>query len=103
MHRPHPDLHEHGLADDCDGCEKLADGPVEWGDRRLLQTLVARAHLRARDGADLSRTENQLRAEAHVFDLLTAFGRLATDAPGEVAAYLEDRWRLAVSIERRPR
>jgi hypothetical protein len=54
VHRPHPDSHTHGLADDCERCAEHAANPFEGLDERNLAELYRRVLNHER-----SRSENE--------------------------------------------
>jgi hypothetical protein len=96
MHRAHPDVHEEGLADECDGCDELADNPFANADSRLLRVLVEQAV--SRDRLELARSTNEAVATARILTTLEHVGKLGEMCGDLVTEYLVDRWRLDASI-----
>lgn len=98
MHRPHPDPHQHGLVDECPGCDDLAADPFARMDADLLRFTAERAVDRANNGIDSAASDAQLTAEKHVLNVLERVGALATAAPHELERYLRGRWRIECRI-----
>lgn len=92
MHSPHPDVHDVGLADDCEDCEKIAANPFAGADDRLLRALVEQAVDRNR--LSLARSGNEAVATATILTTLEHVGKLGEFSGDLVSAYLADRWRL---------
>lgn len=59
-HGPHPDVHTHGLADDCERCFEIAEYPIGRADADLL--------LRLTIGDDLI-TDTDYRARQRLIEL----------------------------------
>lgn len=91
-HVAHPDLHEHGLFDECIGCAEIADNPFGGADDRLLRLLVGQTVDRASSGFDQFATGATLIAQKNILNALERVGRLAEAAPDEVERYLRERW-----------
>lgn len=96
MHTAHPDVHDHGLADDCPRCAEQAEKPIRELDEKMLSELAALAvH---RDRLMRGRSEAELVAAANVLNVLEQVGRLCDVAPAVVESYLRERWRIDVQI-----
>lgn len=85
MHSFHPDVHTHGLADDCESCEAAAQDPWNLLDEQMLRALFARTV--DRGGA---RSVPEATAIAEIRRTLHRFTQLAKlnpeDAYGVLAA-----------------
>lgn len=106
MHTVHHDIHENGLADGCEACTYHADNPLRDLDQRMLHNLVERTLANRfpntfpmSSGADpYARSETEAVAMANVMTMLEQVGKLAEVAPGEVAAYVRERWRVPLVL-----
>lgn len=101
MHTGHPDVHDHGLQDDCEACTYHADNPLRNLDQDMLHGLVERALADRFDlfamssGANPApRSDTEAVAMANVLTMLEQTGKLAEVAPGLVARYVRERWRV---------
>lgn len=94
VHSAHPPVQEAGLADGCPACEEIALDPTAHLDDETLAQLAALAV--SDDRLDRGRSETELVAAANVLSTLERVGRLASTAPGVVAWYLRERWRVDV-------
>jgi len=98
-HAPHPDIHDHGLADDCPRCAEIAGNPVRDLDGRALCGLLERT-LANRFGGGGSpfgeqvgaRSEAEAVAMAMLMSALERAGHLAAEAPDLFVLYLLERW-----------
>ena len=99
IHSFHPDVHDAGLADDCEGCAEVAAAPSRNMDDRLLRQMVEFAV--DRDRMFKCRSITEAEATARVLTTLEQVGRLCEVAGDHVAAYLRDRWHLDANIEPR--
>lgn len=93
-HRPHPDVHTDGLADDCDGCFALANDPLGLADAGLLRRWIDKVIPADRD---LDGSGNELLARAHVLTALERAGKLLSTHPAGCVEYLS-RWRISTTI-----
>lgn len=96
MHNLHPDVHEHGLFDDCPACDEIAENPFANADHDLLRRFVALATANPRE---IPEVYTDARAVKVVLDTLERAGRIAQDAPNLLETYLRDRWRIRCRIE----
>lgn len=87
-HSLHPDIHTHGLADDCPECSDAAEQPWRYLDERALAALVELAA--TDDRLARARSEAEAVASANVLTQMERFGRLASVAP--VALTYLERW-----------
>lgn len=105
-HAAHPDIHEHGLADNCPACGMAAQEPWSALDRDALADLLDRT-LRnrfaavgptaSRFGESVApRSDAEAIAMASVLTVLERLGQLAGAAPDKVALYLAERWRVTL-------
>lgn len=94
MHRPHPDVHTHGLADDCEDCAAHAENPIRELDQAMLTMMLTLATEKPRQ---IPQGHNQAVAVANVLNALEAAGKLAETAPELFVAYL-GRWGLQLEI-----
>lgn len=70
-HTPHPDSHEHGLADDCPRCGEHAQHPFESLDDANLLNLLSRVNL------DLpARSDNERKAMDVIEDTIRRYDRI---------------------------
>lgn len=96
MHRQHADVHEHGLADDCEGCAEIAESPLGRADTAMVRQFVGLATERPRP---IPEGTAQAIAVATVLNTLERAGRLAEVAPDLLERYLRDRWNIRCRIE----
>lgn len=95
-HDPHPDVHTHGLADNCVRCADLALAPGNL-DQEAYGDLIDRTIRWYTGGREDSRprSETEALAMSVVYNTLNAAGRIAEVAPLQLAQYLNHRWRVA--------
>ena len=96
-HRPHPDSHDFGLADDCERCAEHAANPTATLDGANLRKLV----FRATDPSLPARSENEATAIANLTGALDAVGRMCQISPELVVEFLRDRYRVPLVVEER--
>jgi hypothetical protein len=89
-HSVHPDIHEHGLADDCERCAEIAAEPWKYLDRDGLGRIVVL--VTNPDTRFDFRTNNEGVAFAKVMTALEHSGALFASAPSTVERYLNERW-----------
>jgi hypothetical protein len=106
MHTLHHDVHDYGLADECDGCAEHAEKPFsnldEWALRDLVERTLRNRFARPFGEVVHPRSNAEARAMAVVMTLLEQVGRLAEVAPAPLGLYLRERWKVPCTIEARP-
>lgn len=93
MHRHHDDVHDAGLADDCDACAELAQHPLRDGDREMVRQWLELAVQRPRR---IPAGHNQAVAVANVLNALEHAGQIAEADSQLFFTYLSERWRVPV-------
>lgn len=105
MHAAHPDIREHGLADNCPACAAAARDPWAALDRAALTDLLDRT-LRNRFGTTTGggrfgevvapRSDAEAVAMGRLLTALERLGMIAGVAPDKLALYLAVRWRVTL-------
>lgn len=70
-HTVHPDVHEHGLADDCPRCEELAARPLELDDEMIGLSWRIMLNVEFGEGSYRSRNEATLGGKLYEHALFT--------------------------------
>lgn len=94
MHRPHGDIHEIGLQDDCERCIEHAQNPLRDLDHDMLGHLVFAAFHRA---TYEPRTHTEAVAIASVLTQMEKCGALFSVAHSPMIAYLNQNWRIPIT------
>ena len=96
-HGNHLSIQGNGLADGCERCIEIAKDPLGQLDQGNLRDLIERTlddRFGYRGGVTHARSNCEATAMANVMTMLEHSGALMAAAPGAVAEYMNDRWRV---------
>lgn len=100
-HSPHPDIHEYGLADDCESCADLAKRPWSLLDERAFRDLMERMLSNRFDGYGERchpRSTTEALAMASVLTVLERAGKVAELCPDLFVRYIRDHWQVPLGV-----
>lgn len=67
-HSMHPDVHEHGLADDCPRCDELAGRPLELDDEMIAAMWRRMIAVEYDDDSASYRSGNEAKLGRHLYE-----------------------------------